>query len=196
MASYKLVMYDAGEGARAGIVVGDRVLDVAASSGRREDVSVRSLLDDWDAAKARLASLAANSTGLPNRALSSVRLLAPIDRPGAIYCAGANYKDHVLEMARAQNIAPEPDPHDIPGLQSWHFIKTFGCVTGPGEIVNLPPRSKKVDWEAELVAILGRTAKDVPVEGALEYVAGYTIADDLSARDFTRRTGVPDGSPF
>jgi 2-keto-4-pentenoate hydratase/2-oxohepta-3-ene-1,7-dioic acid hydratase in catechol pathway len=195
MTGYKLVMYDAGEGARAGIVVNNRVLDVATTSGRGENNSVRSLLDDWAAAKVRLSILAASSGGLPNRPLGTVKLLAPIDRPGAIYCAGANYKDHVLEMARAQNIAPEPDPHAV-GLQSWHFIKTAGCVIGPNEIVHLPPRSNKVDWEAELAVVIGRTAKDVPVDTALDYVAGYTIANDLSARDFTKRAAVPDSSPF
>jgi 2-keto-4-pentenoate hydratase/2-oxohepta-3-ene-1,7-dioic acid hydratase in catechol pathway len=193
--SYKLLMYDAGEGARAGIVVNDRVLDVATSSGGGDDNSVRSLLVDWVAAEVRLSSLAASSGGLPNRPLGSVKLLAPIDRPAAIYCAGANYKDHVLEMARAQNIATEPDPHAV-GLQSWHFIKAPGCVIGPNEIVHLPPRSNKVDWEAELAVVIGRRAKDVPVDQALAYVAGYTIADDLSARDFTKRAAVPDSSPF
>lgn len=188
--------YDAGEGARAGIVVNDRVLDVATSRGRRDGDSVRSLLDDWAAVNLRLSTLAASSSGLPSRPLGSVKLLAPVDRPGSIFCAGANYKDHVLEMARSQNIAPEPDPHDVPGLQSWHFIKTVGCVIGPNEIVHLPPRSNKVDWEAELAVVIGRTAKDVAVSVALAYVAGYTIANDLSARDFTKRAGVPDSSPF
>ena len=195
MTNYKLVIYDAGAGARAGIVVNDGVLDVATSSGRGDSDSVCSLLEDWVAAKVRLSFLAANSGGLPNRPLGSVKLLAPIDRPSAIYCAGANYKDHVLEMARSQNIAPEPDPHAA-GLQSWHFIKAPGCIIGPNEIVHLPSRSNKVDWEAELAVVIGRTAKDVSVNAALAYVAGYTIANDLSARDFTKRAAVPDSSPF
>jgi 2-keto-4-pentenoate hydratase/2-oxohepta-3-ene-1,7-dioic acid hydratase in catechol pathway len=193
--NYRLVMYDAGEGARAGLVVNGRVLDVAANSARKDDDSVRALLADWAAANTRLSALAASARTLPSRGLDSVKLLAPIDCPGAIYCAGANYRDHALEMARAQNIAPEPDPHAV-GLQSWHFIKAPGCVIGPNETVKLPPRSNKVDWEAELAVVIGRQAKDVPIDGALAYVAGYTIADDLSARDFTRRAQVPDSSPF
>src|SRR5262249_15373998 len=92
-------------------------------------------------------------------------------------------------------MAPEPDPHSL-GLKSWHFIKTIGCVAGPDEVVELPRRSSKVDWEAELAAIIGRTAKDVPVERALDYVAGYTIGTALSARVFTGRAQVPDLSPF
>ena len=195
MTGYRLVTYDAGEGSRAGIVVNGRVFDVAACSGHKDGDSVSVLLADWETAKARLSALAASVGALPSRSLGGVKLLAPVDRPGAIYCAGANYKDHVLEMARAQNIAPEPDPHAA-GLQSWHFIKAPGCVIGPDETVQLPPRSSKVDWEAELAVVIGRRAKDVPMDGALAYVAGYTIADDLSARDFTKRAQVPDSSPF
>jgi 2-keto-4-pentenoate hydratase/2-oxohepta-3-ene-1,7-dioic acid hydratase in catechol pathway len=192
--TYKVVTYDAGRGARAGIIVNERVFDVAEATGRKEDASVLGLLADWASAKARLAKLAGapSSTGMD---LKTVRLFAPIPNPGAIFCAGANYADHVVEMAKAQNMAPEPDPHSL-GLKSWHFIKTIGCVAGPDEVVELPRRSSKVDWEAELAAVIGRTAKDVPVERALDYVAGYTIANDLSARDFTRRAQVPDLSPF
>jgi len=192
--TYKVVTYDAGRGARAGIIVNERVFDVAEATGRKEDASVLGLLADWPSAKARLAKLAGtpSSTGMD---FKTVRLFAPIPNPGAIFCAGANYADHVVEMAKAQNMAPEPDPHSL-GLKSWHFIKTIGCVAGPDEVVELPRRSSKVDWEAELAAIIGRTAKDVPVERALDYVAGYTIGNDLSARDFTRRAQVPDLSPF
>jgi 2-keto-4-pentenoate hydratase/2-oxohepta-3-ene-1,7-dioic acid hydratase in catechol pathway len=192
--TYKVVTYDVGRGARAGIIVNERVFDVAEATGREEDGSVLGLLTDWPAARARLAKLATTppSTGID---VKTVTLLAPIPNPGAIFCAGANYSDHVVEMAKAQNIAPEPDPHSV-GLKSWHFIKTIGCVAGPDEVVELPLRSSKVDWEAELVAIVGRSAKDVSVERALDYVAGYTIANDLSARDFTRRAQVPDSSPF
>ena len=115
--------------------------------------------------------------------------------PAAIFCAGANFTDHMMEMAKVQNIAPEPDPHTL-GLNPWHFIKASRSIAHPGATVKLPPYSKMVDWEAELVAVIGRPAKDVPLERALDYVAGYTIANDLSARDLTKRPGVPDGSPF
>jgi len=192
--SYKLVTYDAGRGARAGIVVNERVFDVVEGTGRPQDNSVLALLADWPNARARLAALAAAPTQ-PGIDLKTVSLLAPIPDPGAIFCAGANYADHVLEMAKAQNIAPEPDPHSV-GLKAWHFIKTIGCIAAPGEDVELPRRSSKVDWEAELAVVIGRTAKDIPVERALDYVAGYTIANDLSARDFTKRAQVPDSSPF
>lgn len=192
--TYKLVTYDAGRGPRAGIIVNDRVFDVVDGTGRREDSSVLALLSDWPMTKTRLAALAA-APGQAGIDLKNVSLLAPIPNPGAVFCAGANYADHVLEMAKAQNMAPEPDPHSL-GLKSWHFIKTIGCIAAPGEVVALPRRSSKVDWEAELAVVIGRTAKDVPVERALDCVAGYTIANDLSARDFTKRAQVSDSSPF
>jgi 2-keto-4-pentenoate hydratase/2-oxohepta-3-ene-1,7-dioic acid hydratase in catechol pathway len=124
-----------------------------------------------------------------------VRLLAPLPMPGTIYCAGANYRDHVLEMARAQNIQPEPDPHTL-GLKAWHFIKSSRCVVGPDTVVPLPTHAKKIDWEAELGVVIGRRAKNIALERALDAVAGYTIGNDLSARDVSRRPGISDTSPF
>lgn len=193
MASYKLVTFNAGQGARAGIVVEDRVVDVADATGRPGDASVKGLLSDWDTAKHRLNALAGN---LPaGKPLAEVKLLPPVPDPVGIFCAGANYTDHVAEMARAQNIPVEPDPHTL-GLTSWHFLKTAGCLAAAGETVHLPRRSKKIDWEAELVAVIGRKAVNVPLERALDFVAGYTIANDLSARDFHVRPGIPQSSPF
>jgi 2-keto-4-pentenoate hydratase/2-oxohepta-3-ene-1,7-dioic acid hydratase in catechol pathway len=129
-------------------------------------------------------------------ALKKVKLLAPVLYPGAIFCAGANYTDHAAEMAAAENRPPGPNMKEM-GEKPWHFIKTSaGSVVGPGAVVRIPPYSKAVDWEVELVAVIGRTAKDVPVEKALDCIAGYTIADDLSARDVMKRDKVAPGAPF
>jgi 2-keto-4-pentenoate hydratase/2-oxohepta-3-ene-1,7-dioic acid hydratase in catechol pathway len=100
-----------------------------------------------------------------------------------------------MEMAKVQNIAPEPDPHDV-GLKPWHFIKLAHCLAAPDSTVKLPGYSKMVDWEAELTAVIGRSARDVAIDRALDHVAGYTVANDLSARDFTKRPHVSDTSPF
>jgi 2-keto-4-pentenoate hydratase/2-oxohepta-3-ene-1,7-dioic acid hydratase in catechol pathway len=101
----------------------------------------------------------------------------------------------MLEMAKVQNIAPEPDPKSV-GLKPWHFIKASRTLADPGKTVALPTYSKMVDWEAELTAVIGRPARNVSVANALNYVAGYTVANDLSARDLTKRSPVPDSSPF
>jgi 2-keto-4-pentenoate hydratase/2-oxohepta-3-ene-1,7-dioic acid hydratase in catechol pathway len=192
--AYRLVTYAADSGPRAGLVIGEEVLDAAALTGNAGDATVLGILEDWPAAQARLAKAAA--TPGKGRALADVRLLAPIRWPSAIYCAGANYADHAAEMARAQNRPPPPDPHTL-GLKPWHFIKAGrSTLAAPGETVAITGLSQTMDWEIELAAVIGRPAKNVSLADALEHVAGYTIANDLSARDMGRRTGVPEDSPF
>ncbi len=122
-------------------------------------------------------------------------MLAPVQFPSAIYCAGANYSDHAAEMAAREGNPPPPDPHTL-GHKAWHFLKATRAITDPGATVQISNYAKNMDWEIELAAIIGRTGKDVPQDKALSYVAGYTIANDLSARDRGRRAGVPDASPF
>jgi 2-keto-4-pentenoate hydratase/2-oxohepta-3-ene-1,7-dioic acid hydratase in catechol pathway len=83
------------------------------------------------------------------------------------------------------------------GEKPWHFVKTSkSSVVGPGAKVKLPAFSKAVDWEVELAAVIGKRTKDVSADKALDCVAGYTIANDLSARDVMRREGNPPTSPF
>ncbi len=192
--AYRLVTYAADSGPRAGLVIGEEVFDAAALTGTAGDATVLGILEDWPAAQARLARApAAQGKGRP---LADTRLLAPIRWPSAIYCAGANYADHAAEMARAQNRPPPPDPHTL-GLKPWHFIKAGrSTLAAPDETVTITGLSQTMDWEIELAAVIGRPAKNVSLDKALDHVAGYTIANDLSARDMGRRTGVPDDSPF
>jgi 2-keto-4-pentenoate hydratase/2-oxohepta-3-ene-1,7-dioic acid hydratase in catechol pathway len=194
MTSYKLATFASEDGARAGLVTGNRLVDIGKTTGNGAHRTVLELLSDWDASHATLRTIAHQSaaTGMP---LSDARLLAPLPVPGTIFCAGANYADHAAEMARRRGHEPPPDPHTL-GLRSWHFIKASRCVAGPDETIPLPRTSKKVDWEAELAVVIGRRAKDVPEAQALAYVAGYTIANDLSARDLSRREGLPETSSF
>jgi 2-keto-4-pentenoate hydratase/2-oxohepta-3-ene-1,7-dioic acid hydratase in catechol pathway len=192
---YRILAFTSDDGPRAGIAIGDAVFDVADSTDIAAWRSTDAIFADWQRAASRLAALAASGNGKPARLRAGAAAVAPLQRPGAIFCAGANYKDHVLEMARAQNIAPEPDPHVV-GLKAWHFIKLAACIAAPDEKILLPRRSRRVDWEAELALVIGRTAKEVPAEGALDYVAGYMVANDLSARDLGKRPNVPDQSPF
>src|SRR3712207_4348534 len=194
MPSYKLVTFAAADGARAGLVVGNRMVDTAAATGNVAHRSALDLLQNWDASRGIMRTVAREAHGA-GVSLSGARLLAPLPVPGTIFCAGANYADHAAEMARRRGAEPPRDPHTL-GLRSWHFIKASRCVAGPGETVTLPRASKKVDWEAELAVVIGRKAKDVDEGEALAYVAGYTIANDLSARDLSRREGVPENSSF
>ena len=130
-----------------------------------------------------------------SRPLARTKLRAPVLWPSAIYCAGANYADHAAEMARRMNRPLDPDPHTL-GLKAWHFIKAPRAVTDPGATVKISDVSNRVDWEVELAAVIGRAAKNVPQEKALAYVAGYTIANDLSARDRGHRANISETSPF
>jgi 2-keto-4-pentenoate hydratase/2-oxohepta-3-ene-1,7-dioic acid hydratase in catechol pathway len=198
--SYKLLTYQAGRDARAGVLVGETVFDAVKLTGNTLHASVLGVLNDWPKANRALAQAAkrieAGKSRVKGMPLARVKLLAPVLYPGAIFCAGANYRDHAEEMARVSGTPLEKDQREL-GLSPWHFIKTArGSVVGPGAKVKLPAYSQMVDWEVELGAVIGRPAKNVTAERALDYVAGYTIGNDLSARDAGRRPHLPDASPF
>jgi 2-keto-4-pentenoate hydratase/2-oxohepta-3-ene-1,7-dioic acid hydratase in catechol pathway len=196
MSQYKLATYQSSQGPRAGLVIDETIFDVAAATGRASYATMLDLLRDWDMARGLLADAAAGAAKkAEGRALRGTKLLPPVPTPGGIFCAGANFTDHMMEMAKVQNIAPEPDPHTV-GLKPFHFVKLAHCLAPPDSTVKLPAYSTMVDWEAELTAVIGRPARNVSIDNALEHVAGYTVANDLSARDFTKRPHVADTSPF
>jgi 2-keto-4-pentenoate hydratase/2-oxohepta-3-ene-1,7-dioic acid hydratase in catechol pathway len=194
MADYKLVTYRSDTGPRAGLAIGDNIHDAATLTGNPADAFVLAILHDWPAAEARLDKAASSpAAGLP---LAETKLLPPVLWPSAIYCAGANYADHAAEMARVSGREPEPDPHTL-GLKPWHFIKAGrSTLAAHDDTVQISGLSKTMDWEIELAAVIGRAAKNVPLAGALDCVAGYTIANDLSARDMGRRPHMRDDAPF
>jgi 2-keto-4-pentenoate hydratase/2-oxohepta-3-ene-1,7-dioic acid hydratase in catechol pathway len=196
MPQWKLVTYQAAQGPRAGLLIGEKLFDIAAATGRASYVTMLDVLRDWDAARGLLHDAAETAVKRTDgQPLSATKLLPPVPNPAGIFCAGANFTDHMIEMAKVQNIAPEPDPHSV-GLNPWHFIKAPHCLAAPDSTVKLPPYSKMVDWEAELTAVIGRPARNVALADALDHVAGYTIANDLSARDVTKRPHIADTSPF
>jgi len=113
---------------------------------------------------------------------SEITFMPPILYPNKILNAGSNYYDHSLEMGAA---APDTENHD-----PYFFYKgSRHNVVGHGGKVYLTARSNYVDWEAELAIVIGKTAKNVPEEKALDYVAGYTCYNDISARDRMIRHG-------
>jgi 2,4-didehydro-3-deoxy-L-rhamnonate hydrolase len=109
--------------------------------------------------------------------LAAVGLRAPVPRPGKIICIGLNYRDHAQESG-------QPLPEE-PVL----FAKFANSVVGSGEAIVIPSVTERVDYEAELCVVMGHVARDVPVAEALSYVAGYTCANDVSARDLQFRSG-------
>jgi 2-keto-4-pentenoate hydratase/2-oxohepta-3-ene-1,7-dioic acid hydratase in catechol pathway len=194
MAGYKLATYESAQGPHAGAVIDGRMFDVAALTGQPKYAQVLDVLEDWDAAHKLLdtAAKGPRGEGMP---LAQAKLLAPVRWPGTIYCAGANYQDHAEEMWKASGQPPQPDPHDL-GLKPWFFIKAARSVTDPDAKVAISNYSKKMDWEAELAVVIGRKARDLTLQNALSCVAGYTIGNDLSARDLGFRQQVPETSPF
>lgn len=187
----RIVTYDRNGEFRAGLLLGDSIVDTGERSGNGSYAKVRGLLDDWDAALPWLKTLE-ETDGTPIRAASLI-LAAPLADPAAIYCAGANYRDHVENMSIVLNMPIPPDPHEV-GAKPWHFLKSANCISGPAAAVTC--RSSALDWEAELAVVIGRKGRDVPVADALSIVAGYTIGNDLSARDKISRAQADDRSPF
>lgn len=155
---------------------------------------VQDVLDDWPRANEKLAALAGD---LPGREpVAGATLLAPLPHPPTIYFAGANYRDHVEEMQRELSMPLEVDPKGA-GLTPWHAIKASGTtVVGPDGQVRMPRGMPHLDWELELGVVMGRAARDVDPDEAMNYVAGYVVANDLSARGHFSRPGVADSSPF
>lgn len=113
----------------------------------------------------------------PQQPLSDAKLAAPLSRPGKIVAAPVNYLDHKVEMSEQKTIA-----------EYGVFLKANTSVIGPGDEIELPYTDKRTDQEGELAIVIGRTARDVDVEEALDYVFGYTGALDITVRSTEDRS--------
>ena len=119
------------------------------------------------------ATRKALASGAGRRPLASVKLAAPIV-PTTILCSGSNYTDHNKEKANTPISGKEPE----------FFVKTADCVIGPGDTIIHDERlTKKLDAETELAIVIGKSGRHIPVERALEHVFGYTVANDVTARE-------------
>src|SRR6478609_3175335 len=191
---YRLISFRSDSGVpQAGVKVGERVYPAASLvSGLRDTSSVLGLLREWEAAHPRLERAAKNVDPKDGFALSDLPLLAPILYPGALFCAGANYWDHLEEMAEIAKRTTGKAPAMTKGAEPWFFMKTTaGSIIGPNTPARLPGFSKQVDWEAELGVVIARATRNISEARALEAVAGYMIVNDLSARDLMKREGTP-----
>ncbi|MFM9441072.1 fumarylacetoacetate hydrolase family protein [Streptomyces acidiscabies] len=167
-----------------------------------ERLTVRRLLEDWPEVLPRLRSLAGDGTG-ERRPLAEFRVHAPVE-PRQVFQSGANYRQHVIDLhvahkapgddrsederrAEAAEIMDRRAKEDLP----YVFIGLPSAITGPYDDVVLPAWAEKPDWELELAAVIGRPAHQVSVEEALGYVAGYTIANDLTDRATVFRRDMP-----
>ncbi|MHB1424786.1 MAG: fumarylacetoacetate hydrolase family protein [Gemmataceae bacterium] len=157
-------------GPRAAVLMGDEYIDLHAT---RSDlpVRVRDLLAGG-AAMLRGAAEAAARPDAVRHPAASVKLLAPIPDPPKIICIGLNYRDHAEESG-------VPLPRE-PVL----FSKFATALIGPGEAIRLPAVSREVDYEAELVLVVGKKGRHLKAADALSHLAGCTIGHDVSARDW------------
>ena len=159
----RIVTYQSERGPRAGILRDGTVVDAWDALGG-DGASVRELL-----ASGRLAELAAADG--PGTPLAAAELLAPVPDPQKLIGIGLNYADH----AKEGRMEPPASP--------TFFAKFANALRPDGATVELPAASEKVDYEAEVAFVVGRRAKDVPAEQAIDHLAGYTMLNDLSARD-------------
>jgi 2-keto-4-pentenoate hydratase/2-oxohepta-3-ene-1,7-dioic acid hydratase in catechol pathway len=182
-APWMLVTYHQGDPAKAevGIRADGQVRQAPAQLAGR---SLLDVLDAWAELSPALREL--DPAALP--AVEGATLLAPLRFPRKVLCAGANYYGHLVEMQ-----VPRPSG----AVDPYFFFKPpTTSVIGPGEDVVLPARAgRQIDWEVELAVVIGRRCRDVPVERAREVVAGWTIVDDISARDLLGRPD-PVAPPF
>lgn len=165
---------------RLGFLDGNDVVDALAAGGNADIFgSTTALVAAGDAGKAAAAALVASGKGRSPAA--SAKLLAPM-LPSTILCSGSNYRDHNKEKANTEISGKEPE----------FFIKTSDCVVGPGDTIVLDEAlTKKLDGETELAVVIGKPGRHIPAEKGLEHVWGYTIINDVTARD--RQVRMRDG---
>ena len=174
----KLVTFStAHEAPRIGVVSGSEVVDVTAADAA---AGVPTRMEDFLAggADARTAAEAAIQAGAPRFALGEVQLHSPVLRPGKILAVGLNYADHVEESGL--------DRPKIPMI----FNKQSTSVVGPYSPIHRPRVSDKLDYEGELAVVIGRRCRHVPAARAAEVIAGYTICNDVSVRDWQMRSAT------
>jgi len=164
----RLVTFSDARPARVGVVVGDEVIDVAGAVPA-------SMLDFLAAGDGALTAARRALDAAPRAPLAAVRLHAPVPRPPKFLAIFLNYPTHAAEVGQG---AP-----DFPVF----FNKQSTCVVGPGDAIHVPPESMLVDYEGELAVVIGRRCRRVPVSRAHEVIAGYTIANDVTVRDWQVR---------
>lgn len=163
----RLVTYRCGESTLVGAIAanGD-VIDLTVEGLPTTMIEILAMPDGIDLVRKFCES--ANVT-VP---IADVEIQAPLPRPGKVLAIGLNYRDHAEESGQ-----PIPQRPVV-------FSKASTCIVGPGDAIHIPRVSRAVDWEAELCFVIGKTARYVKAADAAQYVAGYTIGNDVSVRDW------------
>ena len=170
---------------RLGLLQSEHVIDLDGSQPNAVFRSMETLIAAGDDGLAVVHALLNKTAQLRRVPLQYLILAAPL-QPSTVLCAGSNYRAHNAEKANAPLSGKEPE----------FFLKTSDCVIGPNDgIIYDPILTQKLDCETELAIVIGRPGRHISVENALSHVFGYTVANDVTARDRqVRRT--PDGTVF
>jgi 2-keto-4-pentenoate hydratase/2-oxohepta-3-ene-1,7-dioic acid hydratase in catechol pathway len=192
----RLITFDAGQGSRPGLALDARsILDLDAALARAPAIgqaplgSLQELIGRGDAALqavGRLLQIAASGAlDAAKVPIAEARVLAPIPRPAKnVFCVGRNYAEHIAEGARAQRIAA-----DLPEFPVF-FSKPPTAVIGPGDAIPVQLEvSTSMDYEVELGIVIGKRGRNIKASEAFAHVFGYTIINDVTARDVQRRHG-------
>ena len=169
----KLATFTDNDGTRLGVVTDKGLVDLAAALPRLPR-DMKALIANWSSARAEVERAAASAT--PRLSLESVRLLAPVQRPGKMMAIGLNYADHIAESGQK-----------TPEHQVW-FAKMQTSAHAPFDPIELPQASLFVDYEAELVVVVGAGGRHVAREKAASAVFGYCVGNDVTARDWQFQT--------
>jgi len=176
----KLATYSKEGSVCCGILTGKGLIDIV--SGWKDSNPPRSVKEILERGQACLEKLA----GLEKSAgefipLDSVRLLAPIPRPGKILALAGNYVEHIKEAGLKLGLSDSPRLTTVPRP----FIMPSTAIANPGDEIPWPVYSETIDYELELAVVIGQKSKAVAIEDAMEIIAGYTIVNDISARTVT-----------
>jgi len=163
----KLATFEADGAERIGAVIGEELVDLGQTSFPKTMIG---LIAAWPDIERDVRRYVENTK--PQFALSKVHLKAPVPRPPKILAIGLNYADHIAETGREK-----------PARQVW-FAKMSNAVNGPFDAIEIPKASNDVDYEAELVFVIGKRCKHVPREKAHEVVFGFCCGNDVSVRDW------------
>ena len=173
----KIVSFTDAGGLRLGVVEGDNVIDLQAA-----DAAAPADLGDWlkrsNGDLKPIAELAGKAPASARRPLAGLKFALPVPAPGKIVCLGLNYLDHVKEGPQRDN---------VPKYPSIFFRVTTSLVPHLAPLIR-PLASIQLDYEAELVAIVGKRAKHLTLENAVDCIAGYSCANEGSVREFQRHT--------
>ena len=166
----KLATFKAADGLeRTGIVVGDGIVELTDLAP-----TMIALITNWDALKSKVAEREADEA--PHYKLKDIHLCAPVPRPQKVMAIGLNYADHIAESGAA-----------TPEKQIW-FAKLGNAVNGPNDPIQMPKVSKAIDWEAEMVFVIGKRCRHVTTERAPDVIFGYACGNDISVRDWQFHT--------